>query len=577
MPRSPDLEPGRAPRGGPRRTARPAIIVSAMRRFAPRWAWAGVLALAVPPGRPLAAAPAPADAVFELTVDSIMRGPGLVGYPPGALRWSGDSERLYFEWRPRGEDEPATWEVARACLGAAAAPAPNASASAAKTCEPRRLTDDERRLAPPAGGEWDPAHRRSVGIVDGDVVVVDTVARTRTLITRTAAVEGHARWSDGGRAVTFVRDGGLHRVWVDRRPDRATPRRRSRRSSSSPTRGRRSPARRPPTASSSSSPRRRSSSPSSARTKRARRGRTPARTPRRWSRVAVAERQSVDDLVLAHQGKVAYALVVDKPAAARRADVPSYVTGSSYPELLPGRDPRRRRAGGPASGGRRPGGEDRHHGVAERRRDRSARRSAPLEPAGGVGRRPLRRDHRRLDRQQAPLRGRARADARPDADRRAPARHRVGARPRRVRPAADHDGLRARHGAALVPVRARRLDAPLRRQSRRAGCGAAAAHERRLGNHRREAHARRQAVPHRVDRGRRRRSPGLRAAGRGRPPHPADDGAGRARDRTVPGRRDVGAAVVVGDASARGVPGARPQGDRHGAGPRRSTPPASSR
>ena len=42
--------PGRAPAGGPRRTARPAIIVSAMRRFAPRWgwqaAWAGVLALA---------------------------------------------------------------------------------------------------------------------------------------------------------------------------------------------------------------------------------------------------------------------------------------------------------------------------------------------------------------------------------------------------------------------------------------------------------------------------------------------------------------------------------------------------
>ena len=122
---------------------------------------------------------------FELTVDSIMRGPGLVGYPPSALRWSGDSERLYFEWRPRGEDEPATWEVARACLGAAAAPA-------VKSCEPRRLTDEERRLAPPAGGEWDPAHRRSVGVVDGDVVLVDTVARTRTLITRTAAAEAHA-------------------------------------------------------------------------------------------------------------------------------------------------------------------------------------------------------------------------------------------------------------------------------------------------------------------------------------------------------------------------------------------------
>src|SRR5207244_2615980 len=36
---------------------------------------------------------------FSLTVDSIMRGPKLVGYPPTGLRWSGDSARLYFEWR----------------------------------------------------------------------------------------------------------------------------------------------------------------------------------------------------------------------------------------------------------------------------------------------------------------------------------------------------------------------------------------------------------------------------------------------------------------------------------------------
>src|SRR4051794_38761864 len=33
---------------------------------------------------------------FELTVDSIMRGPKLVGYPPSALRWSADSKSLYF-------------------------------------------------------------------------------------------------------------------------------------------------------------------------------------------------------------------------------------------------------------------------------------------------------------------------------------------------------------------------------------------------------------------------------------------------------------------------------------------------
>src|SRR5215510_15557824 len=50
---------------------------------------------------------------FALTVDSIMRGPKLVGYPQTGLRWSGDSARLYFEWRRPGEDEASTWVVAR--------------------------------------------------------------------------------------------------------------------------------------------------------------------------------------------------------------------------------------------------------------------------------------------------------------------------------------------------------------------------------------------------------------------------------------------------------------------------------
>ena len=44
---------------------------------------------------------------FELTVDSIMRGPDLVGSPPTGLRWSADSQQLYFEWHKPGEREAA--------------------------------------------------------------------------------------------------------------------------------------------------------------------------------------------------------------------------------------------------------------------------------------------------------------------------------------------------------------------------------------------------------------------------------------------------------------------------------------
>src|SRR5690349_5223025 len=83
----------------------------------------------------LAGAPAPVKGAkapraaggFELSVDSIMRGPKLVGYPPTGLRGSGDSSKLYFEWRKADEDETATWVVAR------------------DGGPPRKLTDEERR------------------------------------------------------------------------------------------------------------------------------------------------------------------------------------------------------------------------------------------------------------------------------------------------------------------------------------------------------------------------------------------------------------------------------------------------
>jgi hypothetical protein len=39
-----------------------------------------------------------ADTRLSLTVDSITRGPDLVGYPPDSLRWSADSSKLYFDW-----------------------------------------------------------------------------------------------------------------------------------------------------------------------------------------------------------------------------------------------------------------------------------------------------------------------------------------------------------------------------------------------------------------------------------------------------------------------------------------------
>ena len=139
-----------------------------------------------------------AAAAMPLTVDAIMRGPALVGYPPCDLRWSGDSRELYFEWRMPGEDEAATWVVGR------------------DGGTPRRLrtTSAARRRWPMAGGT--PTRRRILGVDRGDIVVIDTVARTRH---RSDAHHRRPRRPRAGlaaaRHVTFVRDNQVFVVPVD--------------------------------------------------------------------------------------------------------------------------------------------------------------------------------------------------------------------------------------------------------------------------------------------------------------------------------------------------------------------------
>jgi dipeptidyl aminopeptidase/acylaminoacyl peptidase len=133
---------------------------------------------------------------LPLTVDSIMRGPDLTGYPPESLRWSADSRTLYFDWRRPGEDDASTYSVGRD--GGA----------------PVKLTDDQTKTAPPVNGRWDKAHTRVLFADRGDIVMIDA-AGVRHAITRTTAVESSPRWVRHDTAITYVREGNLFLVPVD--------------------------------------------------------------------------------------------------------------------------------------------------------------------------------------------------------------------------------------------------------------------------------------------------------------------------------------------------------------------------
>ena len=148
---------------------------------------------------PAAAKPAriASTAKVEMTVDSIMRGPDLVGYPPSNLRWSGDSQRLYFDWRKPGEEESSTYVVSR------------------DGGEPRKLSEADAKNAPPANGRWDTAHKRLLYSDGGDIVIYDTTTGIRRQITKTSGPEGSPRWARKDTHVTYVSGGNLFIMAVD--------------------------------------------------------------------------------------------------------------------------------------------------------------------------------------------------------------------------------------------------------------------------------------------------------------------------------------------------------------------------
>ena len=65
-----------------------------------------ILALAIAPIAPAAEQPS-----FQLTIDNIMRGPGLYGYEPRSVRWSGDSRKIYFEWKQASDAREKEWDT----------------------------------------------------------------------------------------------------------------------------------------------------------------------------------------------------------------------------------------------------------------------------------------------------------------------------------------------------------------------------------------------------------------------------------------------------------------------------------
>jgi dipeptidyl aminopeptidase/acylaminoacyl peptidase len=248
---------------------------------------------------------------FELTVDSIMRGPDVVGYPPTALRWSADSQTLFFEWRKPGEKEPSTYVVTR------------------DLAEPHKLSDDEAKAAPAANGRWDKAHRRVLFVDGGDIVLVDSAKGTRRQITRTTGGESNARWARHDTHVTYVRDGNLFIVPIDA-PDGGIV---TQLTDVAPKKAE-------PRLSESQKFLRDEEEKliEYVRTQKEQKKKDEDKEKKeKLPTFELQDRQSAVDLMLSPDDTHVFILVAERPTGAKNTIVPNYVTESGYTEDIPGR------------------------------------------------------------------------------------------------------------------------------------------------------------------------------------------------------------------------------------------------
>jgi dipeptidyl aminopeptidase/acylaminoacyl peptidase len=137
---------------------------------------------------------------FELTVDSIMRGPRLVGYQPAGVYWSQDSQRVYFRWKQA--DEPRLKEMSLYVV--------NRDGTGL-----RRLTDDEARQAPPPNGELSKDKTMTVFTEEGDIFIYDHAKGERRQITRTVDVETNAHFTFDQKHIYFTRQNNLYVMALD--------------------------------------------------------------------------------------------------------------------------------------------------------------------------------------------------------------------------------------------------------------------------------------------------------------------------------------------------------------------------
>lgn len=139
---------------------------------------------------------------FELSIRNIMQGPTHLGSAPSGVRWTDDSEWIYFNWKPGGLEWSAPTSLYRI-------PADGG--------EPEEVSAEEEAGIEVliAGGDLSPDRRWRLSSVRGDLYLVDRRSMEVTRLTETAAGEGSAQFSGDGSHIFYQSGGNLFEMALD--------------------------------------------------------------------------------------------------------------------------------------------------------------------------------------------------------------------------------------------------------------------------------------------------------------------------------------------------------------------------
>ena len=147
----------------------------------------------------------PAAAVgpeFPLSIRSIMRAESNVGQAPTQVRWSDDSEWIYFRWQPGGLQ----WDTGRSLY--------RVSADGGTPEKIDGEADDE--LAPMlASGDLSPDRRSRIVSSGGDLYLIDRRSGGMRRLTHTEDGEGQPLFSSDGEAILFRRGNNVFQLALE--------------------------------------------------------------------------------------------------------------------------------------------------------------------------------------------------------------------------------------------------------------------------------------------------------------------------------------------------------------------------